>query len=54
MKNALEGINSRLHEAEDQISNLEEKLADNQKNKNKKEFFKNTNSLRDLWHKYKT
>ena len=29
MKNILEGINNRLDEAEDQISNLEEKIAEN-------------------------
>ena len=29
MKNTLEGMNSRLHKAEDQISDLEDKVAEN-------------------------
>ena len=41
MKNILQRINSRLHEAKDQISNLEDKLAENtQRSKKKKEFLK--------------
>ena len=49
MKNTLEGINSRLDEAEDWIRDLEdntEKYTDSEKQK--KNFF-NEDSLRDLW-----
>ena len=55
MKNTLEGINSRLDEAEDQISNLEDKIAKKtsiENSKNKKKF--NEASLRDLWDSIKS
>lgn len=44
IKNELDGIN-RLHEAEDRVSDLEDKVAENTKKKKKK----NDNSLGDLW-----
>ena len=51
MKNTLEGINSRLNEAEEQISELEERVveitAGEQEIEKKNE--KNEDSLRDLW-----
>ena len=37
MKNTLEGINSRLDEAEDQIRDLEDKVAENTQSEQKKE-----------------
>ena len=35
MKNTIEGTNSRLLEAEDQISNLKDKVAENDPNRKK-------------------
>ena len=50
MKNTLEGINSRLDEAEDQISNLVGKIAENTQSEHQKEKrFLNEDSLSDLW-----
>ena len=51
MNNGLEEINCKLVEAEDQITHLEEKVAQNigQSIKKKKYFFKNEDSLRDIW-----
>ena len=52
MKNKLEGINGRLDEAEDLISNLENKIAEytaSQQKKEKRVFFKNEGRLRVLW-----
>ena len=51
MKNTLEGINSRITEAEEQISDLEYRMveftaADQNKEKRMK---RNEDSLRDLW-----
>ena len=51
MKNTLEGINSRITEAEEQISDLEDRMvgftaAEQNKEKRMK---RNENSLRDLW-----
>ena len=37
MKNTLEGINSRLDEAEDQISNLDHMVAENLQSEQQKE-----------------
>ena len=39
MKNIQEGIKSRLDEAEDRISNLEDKVAENNQSSRKKKFF---------------
>ena len=51
MKNTLDGINSRSDEAEDWISDLEDKVEkkSKQSSKKKKEFLKNEESLRNLW-----
>ena len=51
MKNTLEGINSRITEAEERISDLEDRMvkftaAEQNKEKRMK---RNENSLRDLW-----
>ena len=50
MKITLEGINSRLAEAEGQISNLEDKVTENTQLEQlkKKEVLKNEDSLKDL------
>ena len=51
MKNPLEGINSRITEAEGRISDLEEKMVEFtavEQNK-KKRMKRNQDSLRDLW-----
>ena len=50
MKNILEGTNSRLHEAEGRISDLEDKRAENiqSEHEKEKEFLKNEHSVRDL------
>ena len=45
----LERINTRLDEAEDQISNLEAKEAENTQSEQQKNFFLNLDSLRDVW-----
>ena len=53
MKNTLQGINSKVSEAEDQISNLkdkERKKTSNQKNKEKKI----EDRLRSLWNNFKS
>ena len=51
MKNTLEGINSRITEAEEQISDLEDRMveftATEQNKQNRKE--RNEDSLKDLW-----
>ena len=52
MENTLEEINSRLNEAEDWISNLEDKVSENTQSEQKKEF-KKEDSLRDLWNNIK-
>ena len=51
MKDTLGGFNSRLDEAENQISNLENKGSEHTQSEQQKEKknFKNENSLRDLW-----
>ena len=51
MKNALEGINSRIMEAEEQISDLEDRMVEctaSEQNKEKR-MKKNEDSLRDPW-----
>ena len=45
MKNILEGINSRINEAEEQISKLKSPL----QNRIKKKRMKRNDSLKDLW-----
>ena len=51
MKNTLEGINSRITEAEEQISELEDRMVEiTAKEQNKEKRMKrNEDSLRDLW-----
>ena len=51
MKNTLEGINSRITEAEEQISDLEDRMVEftaTEQNKEKR-MKRNEDSLRDLW-----
>ena len=51
MKNTVEGINSRINEAEEQISELEDRLVEitaAEQNKEKR-MKRNEDSLRDLW-----
>ena len=51
MKNTLEGINSRITEAEEQISDLEDRMVEftaPEQNKEKR-IKRNEDSLRDLW-----
>ena len=51
MKNTLEGINSRLNDAEKEISELEDRVVEitNTKQKKKKRMKRNEDSLRDFW-----
>ena len=51
IKNTLEGINSRITEAEERISNLEDKIVEiTTAEQNKEKRMKRTeDSLRDLW-----
>ena len=51
IKNTLEGINSRITEAEEQISDLEDKMLEiTEREQNKEKRMKRIeNSLRDLW-----
>ena len=51
MKNTLEGIDSRIYEAEEQISELEDKMVEiTSEDQNKVKRIKRTeDSLRDLW-----
>ena len=48
IKNSLEGINSRITEKEEQISDLEDKIATAEQNREKR-MKRNEDSLRDLW-----
>ena len=51
MKNTLEGINSKITEAEEQISDLEDRMVEftaAEQNKEKR-MKRNEDSLRDLW-----
>ena len=51
VKNMLEGINSRITESEEQISELEDKMVEitaEEQNKEKR-MKRNENNLRDLW-----
>ena len=55
MKNTLEGINSRITEAEEWISNLEDRMVEltaAEQNKEKR-MKRNEDSLRDLWENIK-
>ena len=55
MKNTLKGINSRISEAEEQISNLEDRMVEfsvAEQNKDKR-MKRNEDSLRDLWENIK-
>ena len=55
MKNTLEGINSRITEAEKRTSDLEERMVEftaAEQNKEKR-MKRNEDSLRDLWDKVK-
>ena len=55
MKNTLEGINSRIPEAEKQISDLEDRMVEftaMEQNKEKR-MKRNEDRLRDLWHNIK-
>ena len=49
MKNALEGINSRLNDTEEWISELEDRLVEITDAEQKKRMKRNEDSLRDLW-----
>ena len=56
MKNTLEGINSRITEAEEQISDLEDRMAEftaTEQNKEKR-MKRNEDSLRDFWDNMKS
>ena len=51
MKNTLEGINGRITEAEERISDLEDRMVEfiaTEQNKEKR-MKRNEDSLRDLW-----
>lgn len=49
MKNVLEGINSKLKDAEEQISDLKDRVVESNEQSNKmKTILKNENRLRDL------
>ena len=55
MKNTLEGINSRINEAEEGISELEDRLVEiivTKQNKEKR-VERNEDSLRDFWNNFK-
>ena len=52
MKNTLEGINSRVNEAEEWISELKERLVEiTATEENKERMKRNEDSLRELWDK---
>ena len=55
MKNTLQGINSRITEAEERISDLEDRMVEftaTEQNKEKR-MKRNEDSLRDLWNNIK-
>ena len=55
-KNTLEGINSRIIKAEEQISNLEDRMVEitaMEQDKEKRNKKKNEEGLRDLWENIK-
>ena len=55
MKNILEGMNSRITEAEEQISDLEDRVVEitaTEQNKEKRKK-RNEDSLRDIWNNIK-
>ena len=49
MKNALEGINSRLNDTEEWISELKDRVVEITAAEQKKRMKRNKDSLRDLW-----
>ena len=49
MKNTLEGINSKINEAEKRISELEDRMVKITATEQKKRMKRNEDSLRDLW-----
>ena len=49
MKTILDAINSRLDEAEESISDLKDKVVENNQSSKKKKVLKNEDSLRDFW-----
>ena len=51
MKNTLEGINSRVNEAEERISDLEDRMVEitAMEQNREKRIKRNEDSLRDLW-----
>ena len=49
MKNTLEGINSRITEAEKWISELENRMVEMTATEQRKKMKRNEDSLRDLW-----
>ena len=49
MKNTLEGINSRITEAEKWISELEKRMVEMTATEQRKKMKRNEDSLRDLW-----
>ena len=53
IKNNLQGNNSRVDEAENQINDLGHKEAKNQNNKGKKRIQKNEDSISSLWDNFK-
>ena len=56
MKNTLDGINNRITESEEQISNLEDRMVEiiAMKQNKEKRMKTNENSLRDLWDNVKS
>ena len=55
MKNTLEGINSRIIEAEERISDLEDRMVEItvEEQKKEKRMKRNEDNLRDLWNNVK-
>ena len=54
MKNTLEGINSRITKAEEQVSELEDRMVEStamEQNKEKR-MKRNEDSLRDVWNNF--
>ena len=49
IKNTLEGTNSRIMEAEDRISKVEDKMLEINEAERKKRIKRNEDNLRDLW-----
>ena len=56
MKNSLEGTKNKIQETEEWISEMEDRLVeitDMEQKKEKKDWKKNENSLRELWKNFK-